>query len=79
LVNVPIIVRIIGRPLDSQTGYSILAVGLALIIGSLVELRLDILEGKIDELRASRNPGCPRGHIWPVDACPYCRRDSHYL
>jgi hypothetical protein len=54
-VNVPILLlpSIRGQPLDSQTTYySILAVGLALIIAALVEHRMDILERKIDELVA---------------------------
>jgi hypothetical protein len=77
----------LGQPAEWQTAYySILALGLALVLAALLELGLGGLEAKLDELlakdrKSTTNPsrGCPRGHMWPVDGCPFCRRDSAYL
>jgi hypothetical protein len=66
------------KPFDYQTAhYGILAVVGALIFGGLMEWRLEALGNKIDRLATNR--GCPRGHLWPVDGCPFCQRDSRYL
>ncbi|OLE69826.1 hypothetical protein AUF78_09320 [archaeon 13_1_20CM_2_51_12] len=66
--------------LSQITYYSILATALALAIGGIGEWRLEDMRKQLDGLLAKRsNLGCPRGHIWPVDGCPFCRRDSRYL
>ena len=71
--------HLFDKPFDYQTAhYGILAVAGALIFGGLVEWRLETLNAKIDRLLVI-GPGCPRGHRWPVDGCPFCVRDSRYL
>src|SRR6267143_6692867 len=69
----------IFQPIDYQTiYYGLASAALAFFFAGVIELRMNHLERKLDRLRAT-NRGCPRGHTWPVDACPFCRRDSHYL
>jgi hypothetical protein len=68
-----------SQPYDYQTAhYGLLAVVGALIFGGLVEWRLEIANKKLDRLLII-NHRCPRGHVWPVEGCPFCRRDSRYL
>ena len=65
---------------EYQTGYyAVLALGFSLILATVVDKRIENLQRNLEKKLDSRSHGCPRGHIWPVDGCPFCRRDSRYL
>ena len=59
--------------------YAILTLGFSLVLAAIVDKRIENLERRLERKFDSRSRGCPRGHRWPVDGCPYCRRDSRYL
>jgi len=59
--------------------YAIWTLGFSLILAAIVDKRIENLERELERKIDSRSRGCPRGHIWPVDGCPFCRRDSRYL
>src|SRR2546426_9540168 len=59
--------------------YAILTLGFWLVLAAIVDKRIENLERRLERKIDSRSRGCPRGHRWSVDGCPYCRRDSRYL
>lgn len=62
---------------EYQAGtYALLSLGVAFLFAAIVDKRIEKLERKIENARSNN---CPRGHVLPVDDCPFCRRDSRYL
>ncbi len=48
--------HVYGAPVDWQTTYySVMALGIALLISALVELRFNALEARLDELLKNRS------------------------
>src|SRR6267378_5948242 len=62
---------------EYQPGYyAVLALGFSLILAAVVDKRIENLQRNLEKKLDSRSRGCPRGHVLPVDGCPFCRRDS---
>ncbi|SRR6266566_9801292 len=69
-----------GSLTEFQTGYyTVLSLGFSVILAAIVDKRVENLERNLEKRLDARSRGCPRGHIWPVNGCPFCRRDSRYL
>ena len=73
---VSILPFILTQQVELQTAfYSFMPASLAFLIAALVDRRIAALGKKLGIV----HHGCPRGHVLPVDGCPFCRRDSRYL